>query len=188
MTNIDGVLLSAQSALAREASHGPVLMRSDAQELHDMIQTYRMVSMEREQRAALKFRIAEAERGIAAFEAAIPASVPRHHAHAAATLARLASPDVDVLGGHGKHHDAVAARVAITTLFCLGVRWSIRPSFPEATAALRSGNHSNVITRLRQAHKYMGEGGPIHKLHWAAKVAELDMHEWNDVVESVRNR
>ena len=188
MSNIDTVLLSAQSALAREASHGPLLMRADATELHGMVQMYRQVRMERERHAALKFRIAEAEHGIAAMSDAIPASVPTAHAHAAATLTRLASPDMDVFGSKGKNADAIIARVAVTALFCYGVAWIVRPSFPEATAALRCGNHSNVITRLKQAYRHMGEDGPIRKLYEAAKLAGLEMRDWNEVVEAIRNR
>lgn len=185
MSNIDAVLLSAQSALAREASHGPLLMRADATELHDMVAMYRQVRMEREQKAAHAVRVVEAEKGLAAFDADVTGAVRTEHADVAATLVRLSGGTPGMFEDSSRSPAMVEARVAVTAVFWLAVKWQMQPSWPESARALRSANHTSLISRVKSAPRHMDA---IRRLYDAARAAGLAMRDWNDVVEAVRNR
>lgn len=185
MTDIDSILLSAQSALARESTHGPLLMRADATDLHDMIRMYRQVRMEREQKATHAVRVVEAERGLAAFDADVTGAVRAEHADVAATLVRLSGGTPGMFEDSSRSPAIVEARVAVTAVFWLAVKWQVQPSWPESARALRSANHSSLISRVNSAPKHMEA---IRRLYDAARASGLAMREWNDVVEAVRNR
>jgi hypothetical protein len=183
-TNIDQVLMSAQAALAREVTHGPLLMRSDAKDLHDFIAEYRETHRQREARAKQTFRIVEAEQGVAAFAETAGSTVAPEHVRVATTLMRLAEIDPATFTGNGRALDVVAKRIAISAVYWLAVKWISKPSWPEAARAMGLSNHSTLITRVRMAGAHMPA---IRSLYDAAK-AHHEMRPWEEVAEAIRVR
>lgn len=187
MKDIDEVLLAAQKALAVEASEGPLLMRDDAKELHDMMQMYRQVSFEREAKAAQTKRAAEEELSRAAYGTPLrgaSTTVPAEHASIAGSLIAKAGGGPDLFASGGRSQDTVKARVAVSVVFWLAVKWKLKPSWPEAARVLGASNHSSIITRVAMGHHHIKA---VRALYDAAR-AEHELHDWNVVIEGLRNR